>query len=366
LFDSLQAGIQLAGDIRTVNPDAKLIFFGQYATINAGRLSGKHGDYTIVGEWEQPLVNLVKSLKGQATDGLSGVVDADTVKRDAIPHPYMSRDHFRVPDRHLAPGLHKYPQPHVDKLTGGKQVVAGLEMTRGCHHRCTYCSVFAAYDGKVILINEDLVVQDVTNLVSMGMTHLTFTDADFFNSKNQGIKLLRRLHALFPDLTYDFTTRVDHILENRDILAEMAGLGVRFITSALEFPKQEVLDQVVKEVTVEMTEEAIDYVHSVGIRLNPTFIMFNPWIGLEDLVLFHDFLQRTKLENAVDPIQYETRLHLYKGSPLLNNPSIKALDLSENEFHYDWLHPDPRIDELYRDSLTPVQEGVFKRCCLKC
>lgn len=58
---------------------------------------------------------------------------------------------------------------------------------------------------------------------------------------------MRKLHEKHPSLTYDFTTRVDHILENKEIIKEMVSLGLAFITTALEFPKQEVLDQVVKE-----------------------------------------------------------------------------------------------------------------------
>jgi hopanoid C-3 methylase len=203
-------------------------------------------------------------------------------------------------------------------------------------------------------------------LIAQGMTHLTFTDADFFNAKRHGLDIIRRLHEEFPALTYDFTTRVDHILENPETLREMARMGVRFITSALEFPKQRVLDEVFKEVSVEMIEQSIALMRSCGIVLNPTFIMFNPWIGLDDLVLFNEFVERNGLDEVIDPIQYETRLHLYKGSPLLDNPSIKAMKLEEREFHFDWKHPDPRVDELYLQSLTPSEEGVFKRCCLKC
>jgi radical SAM superfamily enzyme YgiQ (UPF0313 family) len=368
LFDSLNAGIQVAQQIRSANPSANIVFFGQYATINAPRLSGSYGDYTIAGEWEQPLTHLVKRLKngGVPAEGIPGVVDSAAARAGQPMHPYLSRDHFRTPDRRFAPGLSKYPQPQIAKLTGENLLVGGLEATRGCHHKCTYCSVFAAYDGKVLIVPADVVIDDVRNLVAQGMTHLTFTDADFFNAKRHSVGLLRRLHEEFPALTYDFTTRVDHIVENPDLMREMAGLGVRFITSALEFPKQRVLDEVFKEVTVEVIEQSIALLRSCGVILNPTFIMFNPWIDLEDLVLFHEFVERNGLENVIDPIQYETRLHLYKGSPLLANPSIQALQLEEHEFHFDWKHPDPRVDELYLQSLTPVEEGVFKRCCLKC
>ncbi|MCZ2970958.1 radical SAM protein, partial [Acinetobacter baumannii] len=91
-----------------------------------------------------------------------------------------------------------------------------------------------------------------------------------------GIKILRKLHEEFPELTYDFTTRVDHILENKKTLAEMKELGVKFITSALEFPSEEVLDAVAKDTSVADIEQGIAYLREIDIKLNPTFIMFNP------------------------------------------------------------------------------------------
>jgi radical SAM superfamily enzyme YgiQ (UPF0313 family) len=366
LFDSLNAGVQLAAKIRAVNPRSEIVFYGQYATINATRLAGRHGDFAVVGEWERPLVELSRRLLDGGNTPVDGIVDAAMALRGESVHPVFTRNHFGLPNRSLAPPLSKYPQPQLSKLLGEQHIVGSVEATRGCHHRCSYCSVFAAYDGKVLLVGEDLIVEDVRQLVAGGMTHLTFTDADFFNARHHGLKILRRLHAEFPELTYDATTRVDHIMENLELVKESARLGMRVITSALEFPSDTVLQQLDKEITVEMTEACIEELRNSGIRLNPTFIMFNPWIGLEDLVLFEEFTERAGLAEIIDPVQFETRLHLYKGSPLLKNHSVQQLQLEEREFHYEWKHPDPRVDEVYFSSLTPAEEGVFKRCCLKC
>lgn len=367
LFDALQAALQLSEMIRASRPEAKIVFFGQYATLNAARIPGRYADYAVCGEWEQPLVNLARHLcTGEVLDKM-GLVDARDARANMIPHPYITRNRIELTDRSVAPGLQKYPQPHVEKMLGTSDiVVGGVESTRGCHHKCAYCSVYATYDGKVVPIKDDIVVEDVRNLVALGMTHLTFTDAEFFNAKNQGLRLLRVLHAEFPDLTYDFTTRIDHILEHEEALREMQTLGVRFITSALEFPTQVVLDVVSKEISIDDIEQAIVTLRRIGIRLSPTFIMFNPWVSKADMETFREFIKRNDLDGVVDPIQYETRLHLYKGSPLLTRHSTAGLELIEHEFHYDWKHPDPDVDAMYYANVTPPEPGVFKRCCLKC
>ncbi|PAK33584.1 radical SAM protein, partial [Bacillus licheniformis] len=254
LFDAITAGIEISKIAREENPNAHITFFGQHATINANRLAGKYSDSCISGEWEIPLVKLANLVGGEKVDDLSGILLAEHALNGEVIHPFMSRDHLDVPTRTVLPPLEKYPQIQINKLLGSEQIVGATEIARGCHHKCLYCSVFAAYQGKVIIVPEDVVIRDVQNLVNEGMTHLTFIDADFFNAKYHGIKILRKLHKEFPFLTYDFTTRVDHILENKETLKEMKELNVKFITSALEFPSKEVLNEVAKETSIEEIE----------------------------------------------------------------------------------------------------------------
>lgn len=367
LFDSLTPAVSVATQLRTSNPDACLVFFGQYATINATRLVRRYCNYAVVGEWEDSLVQLAKSLGNKSNTHPVGVLGADHLRQGIPVLPQRPRNRIAAPNRALAPSLDKYPQPHLDKLLGEKKLIGAIETTRGCHHKCAYCSVFAAYDGKVLLSQEDIIIRDVTALVDAGMEHLTFVDADFFNAKRFALRVLSRLHEEFPRLTYDLTTRLDHIVECRDQIGAMSKMNVRVITSALEFPSQLVLDQLTKEMALSVMQDAIRLLSNSGIVLNPTFIMFNPWTGLDDLIEFQDFLEDNCLQEAVDPIQFGTRLHLYKGSPLLLNPTIQSLTLHEQEFHYNWEHPDPGVDELYRVSIEAAQDtDGFKRCCLKC
>jgi hopanoid C-3 methylase len=364
LFDSLMSVVRICEDLDHAGCKAERVLFGQYATINAPFLSSRYADHVVTGEWEEPLISLLNRKRGSQEPVIN--VFSRGIEPEVSVGMKKLRGTMAQPLRAVAPHLSKYPQPQLTRLLGEEKIVGGLELTRGCHHKCTYCSVFAAYDGKVVLGDVDMVLKDIDTLVEQGMGHLTFIDAEFFNATRRSFDALARIHARHPGLTFDFTTRVDHILDNRDRLAELHNHGVRVITSALEWPKEEVLREVQKEVTVEDLKEAVGLVQNSGISLNPTFIMFNPWVGLEDFPRFNEFLVETRMEDIVDPVQYETRLHLYRGSPLLKNQTIRALRLEEHEFYYDWFHPDPRVDELFRASLTPVVEGEFKRCCLKC
>ena len=194
LFDSIQPAIALSKEIRKINPRTHVTFFGQHATIHAQKLASTYGDSCIRGDWEYPLINLARYLMGNNSE-LVGVLLADDAKKGKSTPVYIGRNDLRVPARSILPPLDKYPQPHVERIMGSKQVVGATEIARGCHHKCLYCSVFAAYNGKVVLIPEDIVLEDAKNLVEQGMTHLSFIDADFFNAKwvrvsSGGVKLV--------------------------------------------------------------------------------------------------------------------------------------------------------------------------------
>ena len=366
LFDSLSSSVALVKQVRSVNARASIIFFGQYATLNSSLLSKKYSDYTLVGEFERPLVALLTHLQYSKPLLSDGICSREMAELGRVPHTLITRGHIRQPQRSFAPPLTKYPQSQVEKLLGHSAVVGGLETSRGCVHKCAYCSVYAAYQTKVVRVEASTVLADAAALVDAGMTHLTFTDADFFNVKRHNLQLIKMLHERYPELTFDFTTRVDFILEYAAYLPSLADYGVRFITSALEFPNQAVLDIFAKDITVDDIEDAIGLCRAAGITLNPTFILFNPWINTVDLEEFEAFVARNELAEIIDPVQYETRLKLYKGSPLLKRNSTAHLELYEEEFHYEWQHPDPMVDQLYRERLTIQEPGTFKRCCLKC
>ncbi len=363
VYDAITGAITIARDIKALNPRAHLVFFGQYATVQYRELVPKYGDSAICGDWEEPLRQLAERLAaGVPLDGIPGLF-VGTV----APIKYWARDQILPPARHLLPELRRYNMTDTPNGSVLQSTVSGnVEVTRGCHHDCSYCSVFAAYGRKVIVIPKESILQDIRTLVESGANHIVFVDADFLSAWKYSRSVVEAMCREFPQLTFEYTTRVDHMLEHPDVVAEFHDLGCTRVTSAFEFPKDEVLALLRKNCTVEDLEQTVRYCHNIGQALNPTFILFNPWVNPDDLLGFDEFIARNHLENVVEPIQYETRLMLYKGTPLLREPSIQALQLQENEFHIDWEHPDPLMDELYQSRVTPSEPGVFKRCCLKC
>ena len=361
LFQSLERAASVIPRLKATR--RPIILFGQHATIVSELLLQKGlGDWVLRGDWEVPLVKLLRHLEGEEVDSLDGVC-----RNGDIRQTYIHRGPtFHPPDRSGLPALALYRYDLADRFLGPGRIVANVETCRGCHHACTYCSVFAAYDKKVGLIPAQVVLEDIRNCVELGAQHICFVDAEFLNSKTHGLNIVREMHREYPDLTFDFTARADHLLDCRNAVTEMVDLGAAFVTSAFEFPSEKVMKAVNKELKVDDCVQTVRMCEEIGLGLNPTFLTFNPWMSMEETFRLADFLEETGLDRYVDPLQLETRLYLPKGSRLLDSPSLTGVELEEREFHYEWKHPDSNVDKIFSEILTPPVPGEFKRCCIKC
>src|SRR5207248_2012360 len=134
-------------------------------------------------------------------------VSAPATERPII---HLQRGSFDPPARELLPGLERYARLAVG---GEERLVGYVEASHGCVHKCRHCPVPVVYDGRIRIVPEDVLLADVEQLVEMGARHITFGDPDFLNGRRHSLRVVRAMHRRFPDLTFDCTTKVEHILE---------------------------------------------------------------------------------------------------------------------------------------------------------
>ena len=149
--------------------------------------------------------------------------------QDPGPVIQLTRAASRVPARHLLPPLDRYTRLVVG---GEERLVGSVEASRGCSHRCRHCPVPVVYDGRVAPGRRRCVVADVDQLVAAGAGHLSFADPDFLNAPLHARRVVAAIHERHPDLTFDCTTKVEHILAHPDALPELAEAGCAFVVSA--------------------------------------------------------------------------------------------------------------------------------------
>jgi radical SAM superfamily enzyme YgiQ (UPF0313 family) len=335
MHTALRLGVQAARRARRLNPGAFICCYGLYAHLNRDFLLAGIADAVLAGECEDALVALVGRL--------------ERGERPAPPHPaapVLARLDFPVP---LRPPVPAGAAPYARLQRESGQVPAGyVEASRGCLHHCLHCPIPPVYGGRFFVIPREVVMEDIRRQVAAGARHITFGDPDFLNGPGHALALARALHAEFPDVTYDVTAKVEHLLRHRALLPELAATGCAFLVSAVESLSDTVLTRLEKGHTRADVMEALRLTRAAGIPLRPSLLPFTPWATLEDYFALLDFIGAEGLVDQVDPVQLTIRLLVPPGSALLTKPWMREHlgRLDAEGLTWTWTHPDSRMDRL--------------------
>ena len=349
MHTALRLGVEIARRARRVNPSAHICMFGLYASLNARELLGSVADSLIGGEFETALVELAGKLAHGDTLGARGSTDV----LERLPFVRSRRDRL--------PPLTRYahligPEP------GEVRLVGYAEASRGCLHQCLHCPITPVYGGRFFVVPRAIVLSDIDQQIAAGARHITFGDPDFFNGIGHSMAIARALHAAHPEVTFDITVKVEHILEHKDYLVELAGLGCIFLVSAIESLSDRVLEELEKGHTGAEVLEAVRITREAGIALRPSFVSFTPWATIGDFIDLCDFVLRDLIDH-VDPIQLAVRLLIPPGSALLRHdqPRPWLRELDPEAFGYRWEHQDPRMDALHAKVIAIVEEATRRK-----
>ncbi|MDA0368411.1 MAG: CUAEP/CCAEP-tail radical SAM protein [Proteobacteria bacterium] len=331
--------------VRALNPKAHIVAFGLYAPVNEAHLRSLGVGSVIGGEYEAALVEVLDDL----------VADRQINGNGATIH--LEKLQFRVPDRSGLPPLESYGKLI---MADGAECVAGyVEASRGCKHRCRHCPVVPVYDGAFRIVQRDIVVADIAQQVAAGAQHISFGDPDFFNGPSHGIGVVSALHERFPDLTYDVTIKVEHLLRHRDLLPTLVETGCLFVTTAVEALDDDSLDILDKGHTRGDFIEALALARQVGLTLSPTFVAFAPWTSLASYAALLQDIADLDLVEHVAPVQLAIRLLVPRGSLLVGHAAMASAigPFDAEALSYGWRHVDQRVDELQRDIQRAVEAG---------
>lgn len=394
MHTALRLGLQVAERVRALNPGAVIVFYGLYATLNAEMLLRERADAVLGGEYQQPLLALAQTLAagGSLTPSPSPsgergatILPSSPPRGAAIPPSSPPRGAAippSPPPRRGGQGVRPAPTSEVlaaskagSRLTPARDTLPGLdryarlargdtltlagyvEATRGCLHTCLHCPITPVYGGRFFVNPRAAVLDDIRQQVRAGAGHITFGDPDFFNGPGHSMAIVRALHEEFPHVTFDATIKVEHLIERRALIPELAQLGCAFIVSAVESLSPAVLARLAKGHTRADVEEALRILDAAGIPMRPTFVAFTPWTTASDYLEVLDFIAAHDLIEHVDPIQYAIRLLVPPGSALLDAPDAAAWfgPLDEATLSHTWAHPDPRMDTIQREVTTLVE-----------
>jgi radical SAM superfamily enzyme YgiQ (UPF0313 family) len=352
MHTATRLALDLVEQVRALAPEALLCAYGLYAPLNEPWLRQIGISVVLGGEFEPGLVALFQRAS------------APGANRE-VPQPEarisVERIAFQAPDRSGLPALDRYA---LLRMPGGATRVVGYtEATRGCKHTCRHCPVVPIYNGRFRAVPRQVVLEDIRRQVQAGAQHITFGDPDFLNGPGHAIPIAQALHAEHPQLSYDATIKVEHLLRYAELLPALRDTGCLFVTSAVESSSDAVLRILEKGHTRADFVAAARLMREVGLALSPTFVTFTPWTTRADYCDLLDLIGELGLVNQVAPVQYAIRLLIPEGSKLLELPEVRALvgPFDAPALCYPWQHADPGMDALYRQVLHVAQRRDLSR-----
>ena len=344
MHTAMRIALRGAAAVRRQRPDLPICLYGLYAPVSRDLTAGRLADRVIAGEYEPALV------------AWAGGDDADS----GLIH--LGRGTFATPARDLLPPLESYA--HL--RTGGEERLVGyVEASHGCVHMCRHCPLPTVYDGRIRIVAAETVLADVEQLVAMGARHITFGDPDFLNGVKHSLAVARAVHERWPWLTFDVTTKVEHVLEHARVWPELAAHGCLFVISAVECLNDEILVKLDKGHTAEQASAAVALLREHGIETRPSLMPFTPWTAEDDLRDIFDWVVANDLIGNVDPVQYSIRMLVPEGSLALSQMEPLVGDYDADSLSYRWQSPlDPlqwRLAQIAEEGADEPPANTFYR-----
>jgi radical SAM superfamily enzyme YgiQ (UPF0313 family) len=333
MHTAMRLAVRAAEAVRRARPELPICFYGLYAPVSRDRTLGRVADRLIAGEYEPALVRWASAAEGDE------------------PLVQLGRGSFEVPARELLPPLDSYA--HL-ALGGEERVVGYVEASHGCVHMCRHCPIPSVYDGRIRIVGADTVLADVEQLVAMGARHITFGDPDFLNGRRHSLEIVRAMHERFPELTFDCTTKVEHVLEFAQVWPELAAAGCLFAVMAVEILNDEILARLDKGHSARDVEDAVALLREHGIEPRPSLMPFTPWTTREDVADVIRFVERHDLVGNVDPVQLTIRLLVPEGSLILDLPDFEHDGYDPDALSYRWTS---ELDPLQARLAATAEEG---------
>ena len=243
--------VAIAEEIKQKSPSTVVIFGGPHVSaLPEATLQTSKADFVCIGEAEESAPAIVKCvLKGlhpgeipgiaYNLPGMSGHTKEYRLRmkqpRNETVVP-IDLDKIPIPARHLFDG-----DGYVDYARGIRQAQAGAMFTRGCVGKCTFCG---AAGTAVRYRNLDNVLEELRQIVGMGIGAVFVHDDSYTHNRNRVLDLCRRIVDEGIKLEISVQLRLDQIDE--EICEALYASGVRYVAPGIESGNEEMIKAIGK------------------------------------------------------------------------------------------------------------------------
>ncbi len=356
--------VRTVGLVKKIDPTIKTVVGGQHFTALAQQSLEEYPeiDFIIRGEGELTLLELVKATTENRHPGnVQGVsYRTDTSSKSS---PYGNVVHN--PSRPLIHNLDDLPLPgyhfledymnkyHFKMMADTSAGYAMVEASRGCEHRCTFCSQWGFWGGQHRVKSPGRVADEMEMLYDYGITFQWLTDDNLgLGSRYRDLcdEIIKR--GLSRDLTWFIQARSDDILKNEKLLPKMRKAGNFWVMAGLERHDRDTLDKYNKGIKSSDAKLSMRLLKDNDIFSQATLITGDRSDTHESMDEFRDFVHLVDPDIAIFMI-----LTPFPGTALFNTAHHNGWIEDYNWNNYDMTRAVMPTEHLTRQE---VQEELYQ------
>jgi anaerobic magnesium-protoporphyrin IX monomethyl ester cyclase len=297
-YHQFWSSLLLGRYIRTINPDAVIVFGGPFVTIKPADFLVRHGiaDFWIKGSGETPLLKLYTLLQTRgdaAFDQIPGLVRLKSSHLVQSPQAVLAAEKERPPD---FDGLSLDDYRYDHHLTGQGTLFLPYRISKGCPSRCSFCTgrLVDPYDHKSV----DKIVAELLELSrKYQTTSFQFADAAVNGNPKLLSDLCDRLISEFPDIRWYSYAKIKGF--SPELLRRVRNAGCFALFWGVESAYQPTVDLLGKSFKSTDIGRVIDEAADLGIK-SYVHVMYNtPHESPEDVKVFIELVKRYIDSDAV-------------------------------------------------------------------
>jgi anaerobic magnesium-protoporphyrin IX monomethyl ester cyclase len=239
-------------------------------------------------------------------------------------------------------------------MAGSKTRYALIEGSRGCPHRCTFCTQWRHWNGKYRAKSAKRIADEMEFCYqNYGSRFFWLTDDNFGIGKRMTDlcdEIIRK--GFSDDIMWFFQARCDDIVRQEDILPKMRRAGNRWILFGVESHSKSTLEAFNKNIEPEDSKRAVRLLKENDIFAQATLIIGERRDSAESIAKMREFT------NDIDPdLAIFMILTPFPGTEVYEKARLNGWIEDHNWANYDMVHAIMPTEYLSREE---VQEELYE------
>ena len=249
---------------------------------------------------------------------------------------------------------HRY---HFTMMAGHKARYGMIEASRGCPHRCTFCSQWKHWQGTWRHKSVKRVAEEMEFLYQNYESRLLWLTDDNFGFGKRASELADGIiqRGLGDELMWFTQARCDDVVKNRDVLSKLRKSGLRWVLLGVENPRESTLKTFRKDTTARDAMEAVKLLKEKDIFTHAMFIIGERKDTAESIENLRDFVDQLDPDMAIFAI-----LTPFPGTELYDEANRNRWIEDSNWSNYDMVHAIMPTETLSRKEIQEELYNCYK------